>query len=404
LKFSIGNLLWILHLYLFIINIDLLDRGFGTTKMPLLKYLPTVFCIVILAYYLILNLKKSALIRANWVIKSLFVFFILMLGGSVVSLSQYSYDLELTYTGRALNICSVFVAYFFVTRSSSKELYSFSSRIIRLYIFYGVVISILIYYLAVTNQLYGLYGNKSDALPFHEQVGLFIPISILALLYFEKNTGIKYLLFFLISTAGLLIWKNTSIIVLLITIVVPIFFLIEKRGINKYISRGILGIALFIALVIIPFYFIVIEKTTFLPSGNTVVRLVTYQQRINEFLSSPIYGSFFTGNPIIKIAWLRIPSHSDFLDILSIGGILSVLLFTIPVTVIVITAFNDLKKCAQLNNNFIYCFYLLLSAISWFTILSFNPILNQPNIIFFFWFSLGFILGIHQRRQFVLDF
>lgn len=404
MKFSIGNLLWILHLYLFIINIDLLDRGFGTTKMPLLKYLPTVFCIVILAYYLILNLKKSALIRANWVIKSLFVFFILMLGGSVVSLSQYSYDLELTYTGRALNICSVFVAYFFVTRSSSKELYSFSSRIIRLYIFYGVVISILIYYLAVTNQLYGLYGNKSDALPFHEQVGLFIPISILALLYFEKNTGIKYLLFFLISTAGLLIWKNTSIIVLLITIVVPIFFLIEKRGINKYISRGILGIALFIALVIIPFYFIVIEKTTFLPSGNTVVRLVTYQQRINEFLSSPIYGSFFTGNPIIKIAWLRIPSHSDFLDILSIGGILSVLLFTIPVTVIVITAFNDLKKCAQLNNNFIYCFYLLLSAISWFTILSFNPILNQPNIIFFFWFSLGFILGIHQRRQFVLDF
>ena len=203
----------------------------------------------------------------------------------------------------------------------------------------------------------------------------------------------KYFLYFLGTLFFVLIMilshKNTGYLCALFSIAFMLkYFYWNLRSVPKI--KRMLSYLFVITSVFIICSFIAIAFLFFkeyLPSGSPSVRLITYFQRFTMFLESPIWGTLFMGSPLVDIGSLRIPSHSDILDILAFGGFLGFFLFLFPF----IRLFHFFKKRmdvvfevrddATVISLFVTCTFLIEML--------FNPVWNQPKIATIFWCFAG---------------
>lgn len=129
----------------------------------------------------------------------------------------------------------------------------------------------------------------------------------------------------------------------------------------------------------------------YLPTGSREVRLQTYAQRLDMFLDDPVFGTFFTGSPIMEVGLLIIPSHSDLLDLLAFGGVIGAALFYAPAMACVVHGVRSIRRFTSTGNGLgmfglttVVCFLWQSAA---------NPVLGDPRFITLYWIALGTLLA-----------
>ncbi len=370
-------------------NIDLQDEGFGTDLVPALKYFTVVISLGLILFQTAVILSNKLSFKFSKDFNFIFAFFFISLAGSLYTLIGNGFDIENSFTGRALSVIPFFIAYLLFKHIEFDILVKFISVITWVHIAIAFVMSTLIYYSFFTGQIYSAFTSK---VIYHEEISLSLS-TIILISDKIKIKPFKYLLLFIIVSSGIMIWKNTSLILLFITLFISFSIKFEK-----ILRSRILKIFAFSLLALIVgqiLYLVLTGSSDILPSGSTEVRLATYYKRFQEFLGSPIYGSLFSGTPLVEVGWLVIPSHSDLLDVLAFGGIIGIFLFLKPIISPLINYTKNYKHLPSEITNY-YLFSINMVACILFT-LCFNPILGQPRLIIFLWFALGFVLAINER-------
>jgi len=368
----------------YLVSTDLTDKGYSTDLIPLTRHLPTIISFIILLFYCFTRKVSLKLNKELFLMLSFFTFSII---GASITVIYNNYDLENSFIGRSLSILTFFSAYFFVKNTSLKKLEKFAKVLFKLLIFYSIIYSLQIIYSSLTDTL---IKSDSSKIIFHSNIVMFT--SVLVLTIRSKNKAIKYFLTLLLVLTSLKITKNTTYIVLILTLTLPYF---NKVKISRY--KYLIKTVLFSFLIIIALIYIYLWMTgIILPEGSRSVRFVTYTQRINEIIENPLVGKMFIGTPLITLSWLLIPSHSDILDIISFGGVIGFILFAYP-------TFKIFKSFKFMTNfKFLYIkkitLFFYVSNICWFVIMMFNAPFANPRMIFFFWFGLGFILALKHKK------
>jgi len=207
--------------------------------------------------------------------------------------------------------------------------------------------------------------------------------------------------------------KNTGYLVLLFVIAyLAICKFSEVIRRVSYIDRYYYGLAILaVALTLIAIVAVGIAyREEWLPSGNTVYRLYTYEVAWNRFLESPLYGTLFTEAATEKFPLYEItdgsargilPTHSDPLDVLAHGGLLLSSLFFGSLVLLSRRGFELtrlIERCKSHNDwSRATVHFLFVSFATALVTMCFNPILLSPNRSIAFWAPAALLLGLSRR-------
>jgi len=249
---------------------------------------------------------------------------------------------------------------------------------------------------------------------YHELEALVIPLAV----YFAlRPSGLKSLsglnhnekhyvqvlfaLFFL--GAGLVFRKNTGFLVLLLTLlyiwIAEWRFRFSENIAFRFWTIFWLLIVL-IAGVVAAGYFS--QQQALLPSGNPEYRMLTYDVAWNKFMSSPVWGTSFTGQATEKFTAYTITSahgnlatHSDILDIAAQGGIIALSLWLWGYLRIARLSLRDALRGERPRDDLHAAAHTLACmSIASIVVYAFNPILLQPAKSLLLWGQFGMLLGI----------
>lgn len=363
-----------------IYNIDPSDQGFGTALNPGLKYLPYVLSALALLIFML-----SIPVRMNIMSTSVCLFIALMLIGSLYVLLFLDMPLEETYLGRALGGI-VFIAFYYL---------SFDMNLTRLFFSYYLKIflaSSLIMAIIMVLHKSGV-GFQSQDQMYHIQMPAIIAASFLVPLLIY-NPIVKSILVFLLILAGLLSSKASCVLSALFAVAWYIYLSGDIMRIRLqmlpgntrrlfFVSMGF-GSILFIFLFSFLFYSVIDNRLS--ERGNKV-REIASNIRWNEFISSPLFGNGFTKSPLVDIGLLHIPSHSDLLDLLAFGGLVSVVLFFLPICRAILLTLRCNKGIGLRAWLVFFVLVLMLT-------MAVNPLLSVPRMGFLFFSSLGILFGL----------
>ncbi len=248
---------------------------------------------------------------------------------------------------------------------------------------------------------------------FHEREHLVI--SVLILIYYLAHSNIvRFLGIMLILSAALITRKNTAYLIMLMAVTyISIVWAIQhaltiKNSFSRWVFwfKNILTAVAF-GLIITSLYFF--SKSS-LPTGNPEYRLHTYEIAWNKFLSSPVWGTVFTGAATEKFNLFAVststqilPTHSDPLDVLAQGGLIGFFAWiAIPLILLRLWLFFILEPSKQLEFAFIpYLHTLFFLVFSGYAVCTFNPLLNNPSLAWSFWGAVGallVLLGAQQKK------
>lgn len=256
---------------------------------------------------------------------------------------------------------------------------------------------------------------------YHELEALIIPLAV----YFAlrpsglKNTSslksnekrysqVLLVLFFL--SAGLVFRKNTGFLVLLFTLMYIWVAEWRFRFSENITFRFWTIFWVFIVLisgVVAAGYFA--QQQSLLPSGNPEYRMLTYDVAWNKFMSSPIWGTSFTGQATEKFTAYTISSaqgnlatHSDILDIAAQGGVIALSLWLWGyLRVARISLRHALRGQRPRDDMRAAAHTLACMSVASIVVYAFNPILLQPAKSLLMWGQFGMLLGIslHLAKQ-----
>jgi len=222
------------------------------------------------------------------------------------------------------------------------------------------------------------------------------------ILCIPNSSKISKLFFLVLACISLLLIKKNSAIILLLLWI--LFY--TYKSTNKIIKKiMILFYSLLFLFVLNNFYTIVEFKENLLPkfsTGNINTRAIMYESSIEKFISSPLYGNFFMGSPLIDYNLYAgrdltesgyVPIHNDMLEILSNGGIILLFFFTLSI----IQPFYNRNKIDQNLKEHYYIFYFsfMLFVLSSF----FNPLFSLPVLSFFCFFNFALVNSIYFKSN-----
>jgi O-antigen ligase len=215
-------------------------------------------------------------------------------------------------------------------------------------------------------------------------------------------------LFFL--SAGLVFRKNTGFLVLLFTLMYIWVAEWRFRFSENITFRFWTIFWVFIVLisgVVAAGYFA--QQQSLLPSGNPEYRMLTYDVAWNKFMSSPIWGTSFTGQATEKFTAYTISSaqgnlatHSDILDIAAQGGVIALSLWLWGyLRVARIGLRHALRGQRPRDDMRAAAHTLACMSVASIVVYAFNPILLQPAKSLLMWGQFGMLLGIslHFAKQ-----
>jgi len=365
--------------------LDPTNGGFGGVQIPVLKYMP--FWLSAIASLLYFFSSKGYFSKLEF---SLVSFVSIMILGSLWNLMFQGASLQESYLGRAIG-GFVLIAFLLISRFEGEVLLFFRFFVPALFISVAIMFFVLILFRVgiVYQELPQMYQVKAI---------LFASAGILALLWL-KNKKIK-LLMFLMAALGLLLIQKTTALLLMVLLCCYGFYIYLTEGkkkllvsFNKVGIWGLLivGVLVSIFTMLIAIYGLVEHRVNEGARENEV-RAITLQMRWDEFVESPVYGNFFTGSPLVDVSTLHIPAHSDVLDFLAMGGVISILLFFSPV---LIQMLRNIRLKQSLSRRNWLSFTILVSML----VMVMNPILSMPGLSFVFWMSIGLLLAFCPVKQ-----
>lgn len=375
------------YLYL----LDPTDNSWGADAFSVLKYLPIELSLVAMALY-----SASIRSRANrslWA-RSLAVLSAFILAGSIYTMLAYGHAAEDSFLGRGLGILALFPAVCMF--SLARE-----SRLFRKWFWPATLLCAM----AMTVQLVvWRSGIRFVDVPhiFHEEVVLLAGAPVLAYALLQGRFS-RWPIVLLLFSGPVLTLKNTGFLASLIVAGIILAMVWQRTRSEPTIAIVLRrsGILQLVAAVGAVGAFILLVHRELLPSGSPEVRLVTYAQRLGMFLDSPVIGQLFTGTPIMKLTGrlttLVAPSHSDILDILAFGGLVGFFLFMAPMAAVALRGVVNLSSYRS-RRDWLGAYFLAVLAVFGMEML-FNPVWNQPKLVFSFWLAVGYFLTLHSRSN-----
>ena len=360
---------------------------------PILKYFPVELSFA--AWLLLLPIRTAKAKRDYYL---LWGFFLLVMAGSLVTLAKGASPSE-SFFGRGLGMISFFAAYRMF--SSDKETSFFLKFYLPALFLAGlfIAVSLIVWYS-------GVHFIKAPHI-YHVQI--FIPATASVIWYFLIDFPmLKSWGTILFLSSCVFSQKNSGYLAGMLSTAMIMMLLWHRMG--KKTERKLRRVSIILMAILMAFSMIFLLKLlgisgiyNYLPSGSPAVRFHTYPSRISAFLDSPVFGSYFTGSPLMTLPTIQgeitIPSHSDILDILAYGGLFGAALFLIPVTRLIARA---LRKLGKMDARFYWhhvCSVVII--INLMLLLTFNSPYVCPEIMFFFWISAGFLFaprGSERKR------
>lgn len=372
--------------------IDPTQSYYGFYENKPIKYLPSELGFLSILFYALSGRRVSGRLGLL-----LLLGMIVLLGGfySTVILKQSLMD---SFVGRGLALFLVYPAYRMAVSEHQARAFW------RLFFPYLLLLATVMFVgLLVWSSGYHFISEPHI---YHTQI--IIPVSAgLGVIFVFRNRLplFAYIVGSLLLSSGIILFKNTGFLVVLFALAMIIYIvwhtpdhngtLLLKRGVIGVVWLGG-GLALLMAMTQID---LAMFYSNYMPSGSPDVRIFTYLKRIDMFLDSPIYGTFFVGSPVevmsTKYGEIAIPSHSDILDILAFGGLMALLLFLVPIISGLWGMRGSLKDCWMPQYGmFLWAYaYTGMGMI----VLSVNPIWGQPESISLFFLAVGVLLAFLEK-------
>ena len=386
----IGTIFLILAYYTALVySLDPSDTSWGAGSMPPVKYLPIVLAV---CSWMLLVLGSNA--PRNYTINiekiAVFALFVFMLIGSAYTVFSEGVALEDSFIGRSLGLLVFFPAYKVFINEREK---AFLLRLI----LPGAILAGMAMFSMVFTWVFFWHFIYAPQI-FHEEIFLSVNTAVI-LWYYRSKFPPAVMLSLIIVIGGVLTVKNTGILVSIVTLSVILAITYDgvrnsSMAIRHFLKFVIIFSILAIATVIV---IIALEYSELIPSGSVEVRYLTYLQRLDMFFSNPFIGSAFTGSPLMDVSFLRIPSHSDIIDILAFGGLIGFFLF---IVIVWNCGLSQTKLIMKITNGGDWsAAYFLVMFLSFIVEMMFNPVWGQPKLAFFFWMSAGYLSVVRSRAR-----
>lgn len=400
IDFDIGKLFF--HLFLFISLFLLIDPfyfGYGAVRVTrdvgVMKYFGLVFGFAALFFALLgqaINVPRAK--QPPWretlgVVAPLLMFALIVLTGSLIA--RVHFGIKETFLQLGIGISGLPLAIIMFWGINDHLL-------VARRFFYGL--------LAVMPIVFGwvVYNRVQGGQAFHTEIFLFVPLGVYFFLALKRR-WMAWGMLLMVTVLGVSSHKNTAYLVLLVAIAHLLFLGIirsPKKGMT--IKLALIIYSLFVATVvgIAAVSFLLVNREDYLPSGNVEARSITYEAAIDRFLESPIYGQAFLDTGLVQLEGkiilgkTSVVSHSDLLDILSHGGLISVGLFIWGMARISRQVARALRS-RLLDQEFALMNGLISIVICGLITAAFNsPLISLP-IAVLFWFALGLLVCISYR-------
>jgi O-antigen ligase len=267
----------------------------------------------------------------------------------------------------------------------------------------GYLILLLVGGVAVFLGLAVNYGSKQV---YHELEYLVPPLAVFFAFRFRAErkwaswTGV---FFFLL--AAILFKKNTGYLTALLVMSYLLVFLIWPKWSGlEWLRKSVRVYALLVGILALSALaaFLILHRETYLPTGNTGFRLLTYEKAWDKFLASPLWGTGFAEPGTEKFSGFDtgvannvLPTHSDILDIMAQGGLLGLMLWLWGLLRVARLAWRTILNPHNLDHPLApYGHMLACMSLAAVLAYAFNPIFLQPAKSMLLWTNLGFLVGI----------
>lgn len=371
----VGTILILLSLCVSVFYLlDPMDNSWGFEDNQYLKYSPVILSLAALPFFFSSKIRK---LKLDFILVTIFLSIVLF--GSVFSLLVYGNSLEDSFLGRFICALVFFPSYFMCKAKENEILFFNWGRYI--IVFGGFTVSILL--------LAWFVGFKIVDRPhiYHEEI--FIVVSAIgALLFRLKNPFVLLGCVFLIS-ATVFSHKLTGYLCGVSAVALLVRYLywrIQSTGMWAKVFFH-LSLPSFLVVCATAFAFAAFFFSEQLPTGSPGVRMFTYQQRLIMFVENPVWGTWFVGSPMMDVRWMRIPSHSDILDILAFGGFTGFFLFLFPLTRVSVFFGSRMRSVFDRQDGL--AVLALSGSVAFFIEMLFNPVWGQPKLATVFWCFVG---------------
>lgn len=370
-----------------VLMLDPTSQNWGLGSSGAVKYLPVILCVGSVAVNLVANpLSIMVLLKpANAAMLGLAVF---MAVGSFAAQESTGKDLMFTYMGRAMNIIPFFAAALCMQQGYREALEERFGRII----YWGGLVMILLILLSELKIVFGFRGAFQNQTPL--AVG-----AALAAMWLPKGRLFKAAWALLAVGVFLAMGKYTSLLWAIV-----IFAVFALVNVAPWLFRGgapssgvksvrtVLAVAAVALLVLLGTALFQSKREV----ASTDARWPVFQQRISEFMESPIYGSHFKSSPLVSIGNLVIPTHNDYLEVLSGGGLVALGLLLVAVA----AAMSRLLKMYQ-NGIVNYGYRTAVAGILITSLINMmsNPMLFLTATSYMVWASLGIMANFSEPAR-----
>lgn len=211
-------------------------------------------------------------------------------------------------------------------------------------------------------------------------------------LVFYFMTGLKRkFLFLVVLILTICTFKNTAIIILLISFLS--FYMFPKSFVRKFSASNLIGLAIIglIVLAAVGGAYLLLRGNY--SDGSYDFRSTVYKTQFQHFLESPIIGELFTGETAVlyRAQSLPITVHNDWLDAMAQGGLVGLFLFTgilVSISCRLIRTRNRQIHDDPVNSKFASWQLQFIMAIT--ISFTFNPILGEPYTAIIVWIVVAF--------------
>lgn len=362
-----------------------LERIALTKHLPLIMMLPFVLLTLVAAR---LQPVPQKIPQVNHWLHPLLGLAAFIVVGSLYA--RFQSGIQNTFLFAGVYICVTPMAAFMVVQTAAPM------NLLRVYLWFCILAGLVVFV--------GLAANYGVKQVYHELEYIFPPLAV----YFAFLNGhktVKWAGFLFFLTTAFLFKKNTGYITAILVVAYLMVFLILPKwakldGLRKMVATYSTIIVLLISAALATF--ILANRDSYLPTGNTEFRTLTYTRAWERFVASPAWGSGFTaaGTEAFTgfdtgVANNILPTHSDILDILANGGLVGFGLWLWGMLRVAKLAYSSVLDSRNATHPLApYGHMFACMSIAAIPTYAFNPLLLQPAKSMLLWANLGFLVGI----------
>jgi hypothetical protein len=372
----------------FLIAIDV----FNFFENSIFKILPSIFFLVYLIVYFIFKPKlyKTKLKESFWWI------LLLLIALPGVIINKIIYDSG--FFTAIFNII-IMLSIFYTSKNDGINY-------VKLFHFiYFFCISFVVF------AILAILFNLSGELITHEKSFLICPVLLIPF-YLRKW------LLFLISLFLVLVFINldprtTHIInlgiIFILVLVLKLFSIKRVQRLSKFFVFVLFVFSLLFGTIVYDFIrqVNVDYKKSQGADENSYHRELLWLIGFQEFLSSPIYGNYFTGRTSYdpgktmsgNSEFDMAPLHNDYLEFLTKGGVIGLLIFLAAIISTLSKAFKIIvnnEESEKVRKMLSVLFIVIFTAC---VTMAYNPVINRTRSNFFFYFFIALVFILREDRN-----